>query len=70
MCLAFPIVSAKIVAQKPLGTVMPAPPDGHAVVPAFRLLATVESLLLVPSDLVHPIKTIAMAVKATDLPPR
>jgi hypothetical protein len=70
MCLAWPIVSAKTVAQKPLGKVIPPLSDGHAVVPAVRLLATVESPLWVPSDLTHPIKTIAAAVKASDLPPR
>jgi hypothetical protein len=69
ICLAWPIVSAKTVAQKPSGKVSPPLSVPHAlalavVLTVCVLLAAVESVVLVPSVLTHPNIVSAATVKA------
>jgi len=67
ICLAWPSVSANTVAQKPSGKVSPPLSVAHAeLLTVCVLLAAVESVLLVPSVLTHPISAIAAAAKTND----
>jgi hypothetical protein len=67
MCLAWPIPSAKTLAQNPAGSVMPPLSAAHLdVLAVWVLLATIVSEVLEPSDLTHATIAITAVARATD----